>query len=405
MRNHLFSALAALSILGIGSTSTAFAHGHHHGPSVATCHETALICARVVTPTFAPDGKLWITWVAGDRVSIASSTDLARTYTTALTLPATKLPIDNGPDARPKIAVGADGRIVVAYTTRDDKYNGHAFIVRSADGGKTFSDPQPITANSPSQRFEAVGINKDGRVFAAWIDKRDVAAAKAAGKPYAGAALAFAWDGEPGGPLKAATIARDNTCECCRIALAFAAPDKPAVLFRNIFDGGIRDHAIITFSGDRPGPLYRISDDDAKIDACPHQGPSLAIGGDGTYHATWFALGRKLKGLYYARSADGARTFSTPMPLGSPDTQTSRPYVLAAGNVVYLAYKSFDGEKTSIDVMTSRDSGKTWSKAHAVAETAGPSDHPLLVANNSTAYLSWLTAKDGYRLIALEPQS
>ena len=234
----------------------------------------------------------------------------------------------------------------------------------------------------------------------------DAAKAKAEGKTYAGAALAFAWDDKPGGTLQAATIARDNSCECCRIGVAFAGPGRPVVLFRNIFDGGIRDHAVITFADPKtPGPLYRVSDDDAKIDVCPHQGPSLAIGPDGVYHATWFALGRKLKGLYYAHSDDGGKTFSSPMKLGTPKAQTSRPYVLTAGGVVYLAYKSFDGEMTTVELMTSHDSGKTWSAPHSIATTHDASDHPLLIANPTTAYLSWLTLKDGYRLIPLEPQS
>jgi hypothetical protein len=378
----------------------------HHHPRPTACQTTALACASVVTPAFDHDGKLWLTWVAGGRVSVASSTDLGKTFSKPVTLPKTTLQLDDGPDARPKIAFGPGARAVLAFTTRDDRYNGHAFIARSSDGGRTFSEPTPMTTGSPSQRFEAVAFDRDGRVFAAWIDKRNVVAAKAEGKPYAGAALAYAWDDKPGGTLEAATIARDNSCECCRIAVAFAGPGKPVVMFRNIFDGGIRDHAVITFSdAGKPGPLYRVSDDDAKINACPHQGPSLAIGSDGTYHATWFALGRKLKGLYYAHSEDGGKTFSTPMPLGSKDTQTSRPYVLANGGTVYLAYKSFDGSETSIELMTSRDSGKTWSKPRAVAVTRDASDHPLLVANGTTAYLSWLTLKEGYRLIPLEPQS
>ena len=116
-------------------------------------------------------------------------------------------------------------------------------------------------------------------------------------------------------------------------------------------------------------------------------------------------MGRKLKGLYYARSGDGGKTFSEPMLLGGATSQTSRPYVLAEGNTVYLAYKSFDGTTTSIDLMTSLDSGKTWSKPRTVAMTEDASDHPLLIANQTTAYLSWLTVKEGYRLIALEPQS
>jgi len=177
-------------------------------------------------------------------------------------------------------------------------------------------------------------------------------------------------------------------------------------MFRNIFDGGIRDHAVMTFSDDgKPGPLYRVSDDDAKIDACPHQGPSLSIGGDGTYHATWFALGRNLKGVYYAHSENGGKTFSTPMRIGDPGKQTSRPYVLAAGDDVYLAYKSFDGSKTDIELMTSRDSGKTWSAPRSIAETDNASDHPVLIANGKSAYLSWMSLKQGYRLIPLEPQS
>jgi hypothetical protein len=407
MRKHLkIGALLIFPALEF-ATSASLAHeGHmHHHAQPTACQTTALACASVVTGAFAPDGKLWLIWTAGGRVSLANSTNLGKTTSTPVTLPATSLPLDDGPDARPKIVIGDGGRVVVTFATRDDKYNGHAFIVRSSDGGKTFAAPQPMTSGSPSQRFEAVALDKDGRAFAAWIDKRNVAAAKAEGKPYAGAALAFAWDDKPGGKLETAAIARDNTCECCRIAVAFAGPGKPVVLFRNIFEGGIRDHAVITFAGATPGPLYRVSDDDAKIDACPHQGPSLAIGGDGTYHATWFALGRKLKGLYYAHSEDGGKTFSQPMHLGEPDTQTSRPYVLAVGNTVYLAYKSFDGTKTSIELMTSRDSGKSWSKPHTVATTGDASDHPLLIASQTTAYLSWMTLKDGYRLIPVEPQS
>ena len=407
MRTQLISSLLALPVLFFG-TSAALSHGqhmHHHAPPPAACQTTALACASVATGTFAPDGKLWLIWAAGGRVSLASSTDAGKTFSESKTLPPTALPLDDGPDARPKIVASQGGRLVLTYATRDENYNGHAFIVQSTDDGKTFSERRPVTSGSPSQRFETVALDSDGRAFAAWIDKRNVAAAKAENKPYAGAALAFAWADRPGGTLAAATIARDNTCECCRIAVAIAGPGKPVVLFRNIFDGGIRDHAVITFSGAVPGPLYRVSDDDAKIDVCPHQGPSLAIGKDGTYHATWFAVGRKLKGLYYAHSGDGGKTFSEPMLLGGATSQTSRPYVLAEGNTVYLAYKSFDGTTTSIDLMTSLDSGKTWSKPRTVAMTEDASDHPLLIANQTTAYLSWLTVKEGYRLIALEPQS
>lgn len=55
--------------------------------------------------------------------------------------------------------------------------------------------------------------------------------------------------------------------------------------------------------------------------------------------------------------------------------------------------------------MTSHDGGRTWGKPRTVASAANASDHPLLIARQASVYLSWLTMKEGYRLIALEPQS
>jgi hypothetical protein len=376
---------------------------HEHGASKPSCGSTELKCATKASAAFAPDGTLWLAWMAGGRVSVAKSSDLAKSFVSMVTLPKTELPLDDGPDARPKIAVGRNGELIVTFATRDDKYNGNAFIARSDDGGNSFSAPVPITTNSPSQRFETAAIDESGRAFLAWIDKRDAAAAKAANKPYAGAALAYAWDNSAGDSIPDAQIARDNTCECCRIAVAFAGQGRPAVMFRNIFDGGIRDHAVITFSNPTtPGALRRVSDDDAVLDACPHQGPSLSIGPDGTYHATWLALGTKRKGLYYARSVDGGATFSSPMPLGDAAQQNSRPYVLAGPDGVTLAYKAFDGERTTVEVMTSRDSGASWSAPREAAATSDDSDHPELLSDGKRVYLSWLTRKDGYRLIPLE---
>jgi hypothetical protein len=90
-----------------------------------------------------------------------------------------------------------------------------------------------------------------------------------------------------------AGIAKDNTCECCRLGIAFAGAGRPVVLFRNIFGASVRDHAVTTFADPTtPGPIYRVSVDDWGTDVCPHHGPSLSIGDDGTYHVTWFTDGR-----------------------------------------------------------------------------------------------------------------
>jgi len=394
-----FVAFAALLL----ATGAARAQMGHHQATGGTCGDATLACASAATPAFAPDGSLWLAWAAGGRVSVAHSTDLGHSFSPAVAVDAAPEHLDTGPDSRPAIVVAHDGVIVVAYAIfKDAHYNGEVFFTRSRDGGRSFAPPAPITASTASQRFAALAFDPEGALFAAWLDKRDVAPARAAGKVYPGAALAYAWSHDKGGRFAPARIAADDTCECCRIAVAFAGPGRPVVLFRNIFGGTVRDHGVITFrNSDTPGPLYRVSVDDWKIDACPHHGPSLAIGADGTYHAAWFTEGRVRQGLFYARSTDKGRTFSTPRAIGDPTQQLSRPYVLAVPGAIWLAWKAFDGEHARVLVMASRDDGRNWGRPMVAAETADASDHPLLVSRDGRPYLSWLTHAEGYRLLPL----
>jgi hypothetical protein len=65
-------------------------------------------------------------------------------------------------------------------------------------------------------------------------------------------------------------------------------------------------------------------------------------------------------------------------------------------------WKEFDGEKTSVNLITTTDAGRTWSQPRVIASTADSSDHPLLVSNGRQTYLSWMTKADGYHLQPIE---
>ncbi|MEP6838892.1 MAG: exo-alpha-sialidase, partial [Bradyrhizobium sp.] len=97
----------------------------HQHASEAACDEPALRCASKVTSTFAPDGTLWLAWMAGGQVSVASSKDGGQTLSAPVSVTKERLNLDWGPDARPKIVVAADGRISVAFSIfRDKAFNG-----------------------------------------------------------------------------------------------------------------------------------------------------------------------------------------------------------------------------------------------------------------------------------------
>ncbi len=70
-----------------------------------------------------------------------------------------------------------------------------------------------------------------------------------------------------------------------------------------------------------------------------------------------------------------------------------------------MVWKEFDGEKTSVNAMTSHDEGRSWSKPAVIATTTDTSDHPLLVSDGQKTYLSWMTKTDGYRLLPIGDQS
>ena len=398
----LTGAAAALALAPGAARSQTHMH-HEHGAPAPACSEPTLACALKATPAFA-SGSLWLAWMAGGKVSVARSTDNGRSFGPAVAVNATPLDLDWGPDARPKIAVDRDGRIFVAFAVFQDKaFNGEVFYSRSTDGGRSFETPRPVTANRESQRFEEMALDSDGALFMAWLDKRNRAPTKQRGEKYVGAALAFTWSDDHGASVGDTVIAADNTCECCRLGIAFAGKGRPVVAFRNVFGGTVRDHAVITFADvHTPGPVQRVSVDDWKTDVCPHQGPSLAITPAGTYHVTWFTNGNVRKGLFYARSSDGGRTFSEPVPIGQRARSPSRPYVAAVGDALWLVWKEFDGEATTVSAVVSHDDGGTWSAPKIVAQTDDASDHPLVAVNGKDAYLSWQTKHEGYRLLELE---
>jgi hypothetical protein len=393
--------LALALTLYQGSVWAQMSHNH---VAEAACETTELRCATKVTPAFGKDGTLWLAWMAGGQVSVASSGDAGRTFSTPVQVTHERLNLDWGPDARPKIALDRSGNVAVAFSIFKDKaFNGQVLYSRSADGGKTFAPPQPITDNTESQRFEALAIDADGTVFAAWLDKRNRVPAQQSGKNYDGAGLFFATSKDGGATYSQAQMAFDNTCECCRLGLAFDQAGHPVIVFRNIFEGGVRDHAIVRFADLKtPGELHRVSNDEWQIAACPHHGPSLSIAPSGTYHVTWYTNGKVRKGLFYAQSRDGGKTFSDPMPIGQVDKAPTRPYVIAGPQGTAIAWKEFDGEKTSVKLMMSGDDGKTWSQPRTLASTTDSSDHPQLVSDGRQYYLSWMTKADGYHLQPIE---
>lgn len=354
-----------------------------------------------VTATFDEHGRLWIASIRDRHVEVSHSGDRGATFSPPVKVNAEPEYILGDGENRPKIVVRR-GVVYVAYTRGLSKpMTGDIRFARSIDGGRTFTPPVTVNDNHDviSHRFEALSVADDGTVHLAWLDKRDLHAAQARGEPYRGAALYYAVARDGGARFAPNQKLADHTCECCRVAMALDGDGVPVIAWRHIFEPNTRDHAVLRLDG--RSALARLSHEQWAIDACPHHGPAIAIGSDGVYHFAWFSGASASPGLFYARSADRGRSFSSPLRFGDADAQPGHAQVLSHAGQVYLAWKEFDGTSAHVRGMVSRDGGRTWSATETLASTAGTSDHPLLVSDGGQAYLSWNTRKEGYRLIPI----
>ena len=366
----------------------------------SVCQGIGLECANAATPFFTQDGRLLLVWTASGVVSVAQSSDLGKTFSPAVKIAEHGKSLDAGADARPQIVADKQGNVFLAYAFfKDANWNAQINTARSTDGANTFTKAVSLVNDGSSQRFPSVLIKPNGDIFISWIDKRLVSAAKQGGQNRLGGSIAYSFSQDGGKSFQAEHFANESSCECCRIGGSLDPKDNPVLAYRAIFPGGIRDQASQVISSKGAEPIRRVADDDWKTNACPHHGPSIAVSGSGKFHVAWYTQGSKRSGVFYASSTNQGLTYSKPTRIGAEGANVSRPFFFALGQQIWLAWKEFDGTQSFVYIKQSADDGKTWSMPQMISKTNGYSDHPLLVNQGNSVFLSWLTSADGYQLI------
>jgi hypothetical protein len=388
----------------------ALAHeGHDHGATPSPLAISLLYDAQ---------GILWRASVKDGHVLVDSSHDNGEHFDTPRVMNAEPQKIGVDGDAKPKLVLGNHGNLYVTWTQALPKpYTGYIWFARSTDGGQRFTPPVIVHQDRAeiTHRFDALAVARipgqsEDRLYIAWVDKRDLLAAQAAGKPYAGAAIYYAVSDDGGASFAPEQKLADSSCECCRIALV--TPDDGSgdavALWRHVFEGGVRDHAIARFNTHTVSAdaIKRASFGNWQIDACPHHGPALAQGGNWGWHMAWFDGGtrnrEKMPGLFYARM-DGEAWVSSPAKrIGDGSKQAGHPALISRGEQVWLAWREMEVEGSRIYLMRSDDGGRSWGQTELMFSTAGSADYPMLLLRGQQVILAWNTAVDGLVLKPLE---
>ncbi|MCX7144699.1 MAG: hypothetical protein NT042_00460 [Sulfuritalea sp.] len=353
----------------------------------------------------SPAGLLWIVGLNQDgKLFVQSSKDPGATWNEPQLLDIGEDKVAADGENRPKIAFGPKQQVVISYTQPLAKpYTGEIRMLRSEDGGKSFSSPFTVHRDRQmiTHRFESLAFDRNGVLHTVWIDKRDqVLAAQKAGalsekaaaksSAYAGAAI-YRNESRDGGLSFGPDIKlADHSCECCRIALAPTPEGGVAAMWRHVFEPNIRDHAFAVLGGEAKAPV-RASFDGWKLDACPHHGPGLAPAAQGGYHAVWFGDKGGRSAVRYGRlGADGT-------PQGAvqelPDPRAEHADVATSGRQVAIAWRSYDGTQTQLRAWVSADDGANF-VLRELAASKEENDHPRMLTTPDGIRVLWRTAKE-----------
>lgn len=406
--------------------------GHGHGASAPAAGASGSMGggARKRAPplsigaAFAPDGQLWVVGLdEQQRLTVRSTADEGKSWTAARVVDTGSDKIAADGENRPKLAFGPKGYAVITYTEPLARpYTGQIRMLRSADGGQTFSAPFTVHADRQviTHRFESVAFDAKGTLHTLWIDKRDLEALEAAAKPAEATAASSAASGNrrrarPAVDYRGAAVYRnessdggqtfgpdlklaDHSCECCRIALAPGPDGNLVALWRHVFAPNERDHAFAALGPTVAEPV-RATQDRWAIDACPHHGPGLAPAAGGGYHAVWFGQrAGQMRARYGRLKPDGSPTADVRL---LPDETAEHAAVASTGRTVAVVWRGFDGQATRWRAWISNDNGATFA-LRELGRSAADNDHPLLVQQGSRILAIWRTL-EGVQIARITP--
>ena len=306
----------------------------------------------------------------------------------------------------PRVAIGPD--IVVAWQSRRTGVS-EVRLARSKDGGRTFGAAQTIhDAHLTGARgWSSLAIDGTGRVHSAWLDGRNSRpTATGSTKPP----QAQHQHAEPIQDIYYALIAPNGSrtetrvasdvCFCCKTGVAVGEDGATYVAWRNVYPPNVRDMAVARSDDGRTftAPV-RVSEDGWKIDACPEDGPSIAVDASNVLHIAWPTIvdvEASRKGIFYSYSTDRGRTFAPRIRLddAAGAGHAGHPQINLAGASVAVTWDESEtgGSKIRARVISSRGRGQDWSAEPGATLTVvadAPVTHPAVAATDTALLVSW----------------
>ena len=239
---------------------------------------------------------------------------------------------------QPSLVVAPDGVVHVLWTARVDageKHGTDVYLSSSADRGQSFTSEVKVNDDKGTNDhgMHSLAVAGDGRIYAAWLDERNVHVPKPSSKGEghhmeSNRDLYLAYSTDGGRSFTANKKVASDACPCCKTALTVSQDGTVYAGWRQVLPGSFR-HIAVAGSADGGKSFSTpviVSDDHWVLQGCPVSGPSLSVDrSSGNLKVVWYAAGEgSAAGVYFAESKDKGHSF-TPRQLLSQETVRGTP--------------------------------------------------------------------------------
>jgi hypothetical protein len=311
----------------------------------------------------------------------------------------------------PTVKVGVDGAIYVGWTKRvkTETASGTDYYVSiSRDGGKTFQSTAKVNDDdaSASHGMHSLAIDKDGKIYAAWLDERNIkkpahaqngfspdfefVRAQHAPEPKQteeeaepNSEVFFAVSSDGGKTFSPNKKLAHEVCPCCKTAVLAAPDGKIYVSWRQVVGDNFRHIAIASSAdaGENFSAPAIVSDDRWQIKGCPVSGASLVSGNDNTVRVAWFSAGAAgVPGIYQTYSTDGGKTFAFRTIVSEGFSPYSPQFVIDESNVSHIAWANSGKQVFFADARAPEKIGKVIPSANSASYFAAANSNGKLFA-------------------------
>jgi hypothetical protein len=381
------------------------------------------------TPSIAAAGRfVAVAWgaSAGGKadVFVAVSRDGGTTFGSALQV--NTVPGEgrfNG-EMPPRVALGSSTgsslpEVVVLWTARGAATE--IKTARSRDGGRTFGKPTSLQVSGAAgdRGWPSLALDRSGRLHAIWLDHRGLAAARAArggasghkpGAPHDGVAMAqnsSLYHASITGSSATEHEITKGVCYCCKTALAAGADGTLFAAWRHVYPGSFRDMAFATSrdGGRSFSAPVRVSEDGWAIDACPDDGPAMAVDASGSVHLAWPTVigGDNPRGaIFYSTMPRDGQRFTKRQQVGTlGGPKPSHPQIVVdSRRRVFVAWDELvNGRQTAAVREVRADATGAPSFGPIVTLSSSESgSYPALAAAGNRVLAAWATGGDRPRV-------